>query len=232
MIINLLFTILAWLFWCAVMGIGQIIYDYQTLITGFTALGAAYFAVRPVYAQLSLMRIQSNAISRDMLLQREAELNQSVTAIAKHVGERLDDLAQEFPFYEGGEDIRLTETQAHHYDQHIAAAVRWLRLQYRWRDNPIVEGKRAALIVKLDELIEKLGEIYFTASHQQHDEDYSIDDEEWRRLERRGEEAKAEIYPMLTAAQRAKADVMEAAGAELKVIDEQLRKLNQALVSG
>lgn len=222
--------VLIWLLRCALMGISQFIYDYQTLITGATALGAAYVAVRPVYAQLALMRTQSNAVMRDMLLQREAELRQAAAAINKHVGERLSDLGREYPWYEEDEDIRLTETQAHHYEQHISSAVTWLRLGYRWRDNPIVEGKRTVLTAKLDELIGKLGEIYFTAAHQQHDDDHSIDDAEWERLERRGEEAKTEIYPALAAAKAAMTDVLDAGGAELKAIDEQLRELDRALV--
>lgn len=70
--------ILNLLLWWALMGIGQFVYDYQTLITGFTAVGAAYVAVQPVYRQLALMRMQSalmqtqsNSVLQQMLLQRQ-----------------------------------------------------------------------------------------------------------------------------------------------------------------
>ena len=231
MIADLTLALLANQIWLGLVGMGQIIYDYQTLIAGVGAIGAAIIAVRPVYRQLDLMRTQSNAVLKDMLLQRQAELEQAAVAVKKHVGERLDDLGREYTWHEADEDIRLTETQAHHYDQHISSALGWIRLGYRWRDNPIMEGKRALLISALDELIGKLGDIYFTASHQQHDEDYSIDDEEWARLEQRGENAKSEIYPALVVAEAALTAFVDANQQELAVIDAQLRKLDQGLLS-
>jgi hypothetical protein len=231
MIADLALALVAKLIWVGLMGIGQIVYDYQTLIAGIGAIGAAIIAVRPVYHQLDLMRTQSNAVLKDLLLQRQAELEQAAAALKKHVSERLDDLGREYPWYEVDEDIRITERQAHHFDLHISGAVRWIHLGYRWRDNPVMEGKKALLVSALDELIGKLGDIYFTASHQQHDEDYSIDNEEWVRLEQRGEDAKLEIYPSLVVAKATLTAFLEANQQELVVIDTQLRKLDQGLLS-
>jgi hypothetical protein len=178
-----------------------------------------------------MMRTQSNAVLKDMLIQRQAELEQAAAAVTKHVGGPLDNLGREYPWYEEDENIRLTETQAHHYDQHISGAVSWIRRRYRWRDNPVMEGKKALLISALDALIGKLGDIYFTASHQQHDEDYSIDDAEWARLEQRGEDAISQIYPALVVAKTAMTSFLEANQQELAAIDTQLRKLDRDLLS-
>jgi len=95
----------------------------------------------------------------------------------------------------------------------------------RWR------GEKALLVSALDALTGKLGDIYFTPSHQQHDEDYSIDDAEWARLEQRGEDAIAEIYPALVVAKTAMTTFLEAKQQELAAIDTQLRKLDRGLLS-
>lgn len=93
-----------------------------------------------------------------------------------------------------------------------------------------MEGKKIALLSTIDALTRKLSEIYFTSSTQQHDEDHSIDDIEWERLERRGEEAKSEIYPTLIVAKTALTAFLDANQDELTAVDAQLRKLDQALI--
>lgn len=230
MIAELAPALLAELFWWGFMGIGQIIYDYQTLIAGAGAIAAAIIAVRPVYGQLDLMRTQSNAVLKDMLIQRQADLEQAAAAVQKHVSERLDNLDGEYPWYDENENVLLSEVQAHHYDQHISGAMRWIRQKYSWRDNPVMDGKKLLLVSALEELVEKLGHIYFTASHQQHDEDHSISDEEWERLDKRGEDAKLEVYPALLAAKNALAAYLHANQHERDVIDGQLRKLDRGLL--
>jgi Spy/CpxP family protein refolding chaperone len=94
-----------------------------------------------------------------------------------------------------------------------------------------MEGKKELLVSALDALIGKLGDIYFTASHQQHDEDHSIEDAEWARLEQRGEDAISEIYPALVLARSAMTAFLEANQQESAAIDAQLRKFDRGLLS-
>jgi len=112
MIADLALALLAKLIWLGLMGIGQFIYDYQTLIAGIGAIGAAIIAVRPVYHQLDLMRTQSNAVLKDMLVQRQAELEQAATAVAKHVGGPLEDLGREYRWYEEDENSSARDAGA------------------------------------------------------------------------------------------------------------------------
>lgn len=235
MIAYLLLGIITWLQWYALMGIGQFIYDYQTLITGFAALGAAYVAVRPVYRQLALMQAQSammqtqsNGVLRDMLLQRKEEIEQADAALSENVGKRLKAIAGEFPWYD--EDFKPDEPMAHNYDQVISGAVSWLRLKYQWRDNPVADGKKAALIEALDKLISILSDVHAPAHTDQVGEDYAMSDEDWEKFNARGEEAKGEVYGAVIAAQKSLQGYGDSFRDELAAIRSQLLKLDQTLL--
>lgn len=52
----------------ALIGLGRVVYYYQTLTAGGDAVVAAYHAAPPVYRQLGMMRLQSGAVMRGMLL--------------------------------------------------------------------------------------------------------------------------------------------------------------------
>lgn len=85
----------SWVFvGCAISGLIRAIYDYQTLIAGGAALVAAYYAARPVYDQLDMMRLQSDAVKRGMLLDRERDLRQALDAFERKVGEPLSGLGR------------------------------------------------------------------------------------------------------------------------------------------
>lgn len=64
---------LSWLNWKAV---GDWLYNWQTLITGFMALVAAFVALQPVRKQLKLMRAQNNVMVRDTIGQMITQLDQ------------------------------------------------------------------------------------------------------------------------------------------------------------
>jgi hypothetical protein len=54
-------------------GFGRVVFYYQTLTAGGDAIVAAYHAARPVYRQLDIMRLQSDAVMGGMLLDRLEE---------------------------------------------------------------------------------------------------------------------------------------------------------------
>lgn len=219
-----------WFMRKALMGIGQLIYDYQTLITGVGAIGAAYIAARPVYSQLSMMRTQSDGVLREMLLQRQLEVRQAHDASQKKVGERLSKLAEEYYWDEAPDELRLSEPQAHFYGQHISGAASWLRRHYQWRDNVEAEGAKNDLVEKLDRLIHILNDISAPASTDQVDEDRAILDDQWTAFLQRGEDAKIEVYPALREARSALTAFHSSLQNEDTAIGQQLKQLDRSLV--
>lgn len=215
--------------WEGLRGLGRFIYDFQTLLGVFAAILAAYIAARPVWKQLKLTQTQADGVLRDMLLKRETEIDKAVTATSEKVGKPLSELsyAIDTPF---GEPTDLNEEGAHHFEQTISSAVRWLRLDPTERDSAAVETAKSRLIEKLDNLIDILGYIHIPASQQQYDEEHSFTDEQWAGIEARGQAAKGEVPQALSEAQAAFRAVLEAIAAERAKLKLRLKKLNAALI--
>jgi hypothetical protein len=216
-----------WLVRNAAMGLGQFIYDYQTLIAGTAAIGAAYIAAHPVWRQLKLNQTQANGVLREMLIDRESELRKAKTAVSEKIGRPLNDLDLDIGF--DGPPQKLTEHEAHHHDLGISHAVSWLRLDYPWRDSAKAEAAREQLVEKLDSLLNILSEIHGPAHVDQVGEDYAMSNEEWAAFVARGEAAKDEIPDQLRESQGAYRDFLSNLDAEKSAIQARLRSVNEAL---
>lgn len=210
------------------MGLGQFIYDYQTLIGAGAAIVAAYIAVRPVWRQLELTQTQANGVLREMLLQRQAELQQAQSALQDNVGKPLNELSFELDVEAGGD--RITEHEAHHHDMGLSRAVSWVRQHYQWRDSTPAETARNSLIEKIDALLMLLSDVHAPAHTDQVGEDYAMSDEEWTAFVARGEQAKDEVPTALADAQRAYREFWSSLSEERSVIGVRLKKVNEALM--
>lgn len=122
-----------WTIWTALSGLGGLLYDYQTLVAGMGAIAAAYFAAKPVWKQLELTQTQASGVLRDMLFQRQTEVQQARAALADKVGQKLLDLDHLLSWHD--EDEKISEHDAFGHDQILSGSVRWLRLGYHWRDS-------------------------------------------------------------------------------------------------
>lgn len=220
--------ILRHLSWEALMSIGDLIYDYQTLITGAAALAAAFVAARPVYRQLALMRTQSEAVLRDMLLARDADLGAAIKGVAKEVSERLSSLGSAVYWEEGDE---IDEDRAYHHERNLSLAAQWLKSQYGWRDMHKAEEFRAVAIAEIDTLVDTLDAIYRPVSTEKESDDHSFTDAEWAELEAHAEAAKGEVLGKLSAAQKAVAAYVVEIANEQRAIREKLKLLDRALVT-
>lgn len=217
----------AWAFLvCALIGLGRFVYDFQTLIAGGAAVVAAYYAARPVYRQLDMMRLQSDAVMRGMLLDRERDLRQALDALEKNVGEPLSGLGSAV-YWEAGDEI--DEERAFYHDQVLATARNWLIAKYRWRDSADVEAARAALETGLEALIDTLDDVHRPAHTEKVGEDYAMSDEDWTALLKRGEEAKGEILGKLVDARKLLSAMTSGIGAELNAVGGQLTAIDRSL---
>jgi len=209
------------------MGLGQFIYDYQTLIVGAGAIGAAYVAAKPVWRQLELTQTQANGVLREMLLQRQAELKKAQEASTEKVGKIVNDLADGVEV--DGHILRISEHDAHHFDMGIYHAASWLEHDYPWHDGVGVRAAKKTLIAALLALSELLGEVHRPVSTDQHGDDYSISDPDWADLVARGEAAKDEVPESVSKAHSAYREFLTSLDDEKTIIDTRLRKVNEAL---
>jgi hypothetical protein len=220
--------LLAWLIRAAFMGLGQSIYDYQTLLGAAIAVGAAYWAGRPVYEQLKLTQTQADGVLREMLLQRQDEVRKARGAVTAKIRQPLSDLAFEL----GPEEPidKIDEHQAHHHEMGLWHALSWLRTEYQWRDSSNVEAAKNDLVGKMDALIHLLAEVRYPASEDQHDPDNPISDDDWAALVARGEAAKDEVPAALAGAQAAFREFLAELEKESTAIDARHKSVNEALI--
>jgi hypothetical protein len=142
------------------MTLGRLIYDYQTLITGVLAIGAAWWAARPAWKQISYMRLASEISSRETLRQRAIELEERK---AKYDEQRRDFLAATRLEYD--DDGQLFEPIRAGW----AFDAEQMTLQFRAQqigaklsllDTEPVDNARTALVAKLNPVAEALGAIH------------------------------------------------------------------------
>jgi hypothetical protein len=225
--VPLLQAFVLWLIWTALMGLGQFIYDYQTLIGAFIALGAAYWAAYPVYEQLKATQTQANGVLRDMLLQRQSEIQKARASTTEKVGRPLNNLSLNLGV--DGEVVELNAEEAFGHDQGLSQAAEWLRRGYGWRDSPRVEAAKGAAENELDNLVNLLNDIHAPAHVDQVGEDYAMTDEEWTEFVARGVTAQAALPAALTAAQTAYRAFLSSLENEQAAIELRLGKVNEAL---
>jgi hypothetical protein len=228
MILKLASFFVVYGFWIGFMGLGQFIYDYQTLLTGIGAVSAAYIAAKPVWRQLELTQTQSNGVLREMLLQRQTEVEQAFSAVSDKLGRPLNNLS--ILFYDL-DDEQITEMQAHAHDQAISHGLSWYRDFYKWRDSAEIDTARSKLVVKLESLTRILSDIHGPAHTDQHDENRSISNQVWAEFLARGHAAKAEVEDALSEAETAKSAVADAMKLEIAAIGSRLKALDKALMS-
>lgn len=209
------------------MGLGQLIYNYQTLIAGGVAIVAAYIAARPVWHQLKLNQTQANGVLRDMLIDREADLKKARASVAEKIGRQLNDLDSDIGF--DAPPQKLTAEEAFNHDLGISHALSWLRTEYPWRDSGSVDAARNGLIEKLEDLLNTLNEIHGPDHTEQVTEDYAISDEEWEKFVARSETAKDEVPDRLSEAQRAHREFLTSIETERNAIEARLKSLNETL---
>jgi hypothetical protein len=211
---------------CPIGGLGRFVYDYQTLIAGAAAVAAAYYAARPVYRQLDLMRLQSDAMMRDMLINREGDLRQALEALGKNVGKPLNDLGGAVYWEEG---VTIDEEQAFCHDQQLSSARAGLADGYRWRDSAVVEAERGGLDKALDGLVNTLDDVQRPAHTEKEDDDHVFTDEAWEAFLNRGEDAKNEVQGKLTDAVGALSAMTAGIDVELRSLDKQLTGIDRSL---
>lgn len=216
--------------WMSLRGASQFIYDYQTLLTGVAALAAAYIAAKPVWRQLRLTQTQANGVMREMLLQRQSEVNKAAEALTEHVKKPLNELGQAL-FWPDGEAALLDEHHAFHHDQSISRAVGWLRLDSQHRHSSMVEAALQRLIPQIDHLLNVLDDIHRPAHTDQHDEDHSFSDDAWAAFLARGEAAKGEVEGALAETTRALDATFSSLASEAATIKARLKELDEALLT-
>lgn len=174
--------------------IANFLYNWQTLITGGLALGAAYYAGRPVYRQLALMRAQNNVMVREtighMILQLDAYRDRVHDIMSKRLVE-VHTAVHHFTEYGQTNNIDEWANQTQTEFWHAHSELKALFVQSR--DVEAIEGRKAALLASIELFTGICWDIYRPEYATWHPEECNWTDEEWETFNARSNEAKKEI---------------------------------------
>jgi hypothetical protein len=208
--------------------VGDWIYDFQTLITGAAAIGAAWYAGAPVWRQLNDSNLQTRIMHRETLATRLREAEERAARVAKAIDEPLWQ-AQRVTSDPAGEPIEIGEHDAHGVEQMLLGTLDWYLVTLEGTEDAQVETAKAGLKAALKDLTDTLSDVHWPAHNDQSGEDYSMTDEEWAEVLRRADEGVKLANEKVSAAWKANRAVKGAQKAIIDGLRKQIAALDQSI---
>lgn len=208
--------------------VGHWIYDFQTLITGAAAIGAAWYAGAPVWRQLKDSNLQTRIMHRETLAIRLREAEERGARVAKSIDEPLW-TAQRVTSDPAGEPVEIGEQDAHGVEQLILGALDWYLVTLEGTEDAPVETAKAELKAALKDLTDTLSDVHWPAWNDQHGEDYSMTDEQWAEVLRRADESATEASAKVGAAWKANRALKDAQQATIDGLRKQIAALDLSI---
>lgn len=208
--------------------VGHWIYDFQTLITGAAAIGAAWYAGAPVWRQLKDSNLQTRIMHRETLSVRLREAEERAARVAKAIDDPLW-TAQRVTSDPAGEPVEIGEHDAHGVEQMILGALDWYLVTLEGTDDGPVEAAKTALKTALKDLTDTLSDVHWPAHNDQSGEDYSMTDEEWAEVLQKAEDGKRLATAKVSAAWQANRALKEAQQVSIDGLRRQIAALDQSI---
>lgn len=209
-------------------GACDFIYDFQTLITGAAAIGAAWYVGAPVWRQLKDSNLQTRIMHRETLAVRLREVEERAARVAKEIDEPLWQ-AQRVTSDPGGEPVEIGEIDAHGVEQMILGRLDWYLVTLAGTEDARVEEAKTALGAALNDLTDTLSDVHWPAHNDQSGEDYSMTDDEWAEVLQKAEEGTTLATEKVSAAWKANRALKAAQEAVANELRQQIARLDQSV---
>ncbi len=209
----------------------QDIYDFQTLITGFVALLAAFITLRPARKQLQKMNIQSSVMAREVIAERIREAETRKAAL----NAKLEEITQWFyrDLLPGDPEAepRINEEWAFNAEQTVDTIIRYLQGDARKHNDPVsLKHQHDHVVAAAKSLSACLCEIHRPASMDPNDPEYELSDEQIAEIEDASVAARGRLVDLIGAVQR-NADALSAAlETRLSTLREVIRRIDDLIV--
>lgn len=204
---------------------GQFVYEYQALLTGFLAIGAAWYAAAPVWRQLKDTNLQTRIMHRETLAVRLREAEERAARVAKAIDDPLW-TAQRVTSHPDGEPVEISEHDAHGVEQMILGAIDWYLVTLRDTEDTRIEEAKTSFKEALDNLTETLSDVHWPAHNDQSSEDYSMTDEQWAEVLLKAKEGKLLASAKVSAAWQANRALKAAQEAWINKLRQQIARLD------
>jgi len=205
--------------------VGHWIYDFQTLIAGAAAIGAAWYAGAPVWRQLRDSNLQTRIMHRETLAVRLREAEERAARVAKAIDNSLWKAQDVTSDPEGG-PLEISEHDAFGLEQMIEGRLDWYLVSLERTEDPPVEAAKAGLKAALKELTDTLSDVHWPAHNDQSGEDYSMTDEEWAEVLQKAKDSKKLAAHKVNAARKANQALKYAQQAFIAGLRQQIAQLD------
>lgn len=222
---------MAWVV-CVLSCLGSFIKDFQTLIAGLLAIGAAWMTARPVWRQLDRMSVQTGTMYREFLaerlkalLVRRKWLFERISPFQQEVNQRLYEMRE----FENGLNIHWVFERSQ-----IASSLRRELEAYRATSRDPAEMTEALdkLIIALKALEDDLYDIHRPTTTDQSGEDYAYTDEQWAEIGRKAKEADSALDGLLSGFNAASRKLGDAVDLEVSHLRDRLKETDDNLLNG
>lgn len=208
--------------------VGHWIYDFQTLITGAAAIGAAWYAGAPVWRQLKDSNLQTRIMHRETLAVRLREAEERAARVAKAIDDPLWKAQDVTSDPEGG-PLEISEHDAFGVEQMIAGRLDWYLVTLEGTEDAPVEAAKAGLKAALEDLTDTLSDVHWPAHNNQSGEDYSMTDEEWAEVLQKASDGKVQAPDKVSAAWKANRALKDAQQGTIDGLRKQIAALDQSI---
>lgn len=179
--------------------IGHWVYDFQTLITGAAAIGAAWYAGAPVWRQLKDSNLQTHIMHRETLAIRLREAEERAARISKSIDGLLW-RAQELTSDHEGDPLEIGAEEAFGLQQSIRGRLDWYLVTLKGTEDERIEAAKSEFRAALLDLTTTLDDVHRPASTHKEGDGYVISDEDWAEIEANAQTAKKVATDKVSAA--------------------------------
>ncbi|MFC0683420.1 hypothetical protein [Novosphingobium clariflavum] len=205
---------------------------WQTLITGFMALGAAFVALQPVRKQLALMRAQNNVMVRETIGHMITQLDQHRASLDEITGKTISEISSSLWHFEqyGPKGIDEWASATHSSFNTVQEGLKALFITAH--DVAAVESQKEHLLAVSAELSSCLWDIVAPVYAVMWPEENTWTDEESKAADVRAVEAQKELEDRNAAVSLAIRQLREAYANQRAVLVRQLRVIDDGLLNG
>lgn len=213
----------------------ELVYDFQTLLTGVAAICAALITTSPMRRQLRLMATQSSIMARDQVAKRLTETMERRSIFTDRFGKVKRCFETILP-YDDGEDFGITPEWAHGTQQEVFSLRRFIKKDADQLSDPKnIERKKLALRERLHTVAECLGDIHRPHSGDLWDPENepSLEQQkvERERANQAAELACSQLWGHYTRAENAHDDLRREFGERIIGLRKLLREIDDALTT-
>jgi hypothetical protein len=213
-------------------GVWKLLYDWQTLFTGFLAVFAAYIAARPAWKQLASLKTQTAVLARDTLVARVSAMESRRQTTRREVVKITHEFtAQIYPYGGEQEKPEINHPWAFEAEKTANSVIALLTAhQETSLDGELVDAKRQNMIQQAKMLVECLSKIHIPSSADLRGPDLFLTDDQIAEVTEEGVRSEKYLEDRISHVTKSATDLDAAFEAGLEKLRSRIRQIDALVI--